>query len=225
MDHPCHKCGLIVEDGTPFCAHCGAPQIRVAIAEALAAADPAVDQSAQVHASPAVESASPELDVPARWPQALRPCSLAALLAILLVGLGLYPVVAVLGAGFLAVVFYRQRNPVGMVRTAAGARLGALSGLLFSAMAAILLMVLVVLFHEGPKMRNAMLQAMQQTAARSSDPQAQIVLDYFKSPGGCVVMMLLGAVFAFFAAIILASIGGALGGALLSRRDRNSRSA
>ncbi len=33
MDHPCHKCGQSAEDGVPFCSHCGAPQIRVAMAE------------------------------------------------------------------------------------------------------------------------------------------------------------------------------------------------
>src|SRR6202046_4320983 len=35
MDHPCYQCGHIVEDGKPFCAQCGAPQIRVAMPEAL----------------------------------------------------------------------------------------------------------------------------------------------------------------------------------------------
>ena len=35
MDHPCYKCGHLVEDGKPFCAQCGAPQIRVAMPEAL----------------------------------------------------------------------------------------------------------------------------------------------------------------------------------------------
>src|ERR1051326_7417864 len=29
MDHACHQCGQEIEEGTPFCRHCGAPQIRI----------------------------------------------------------------------------------------------------------------------------------------------------------------------------------------------------
>src|SRR3954471_11075207 len=32
MQHACHQCGAPVDDGTPFCKQCNAPQIRVATA-------------------------------------------------------------------------------------------------------------------------------------------------------------------------------------------------
>jgi len=79
----------------------------------------------------------------------------------------------------------------------------------------------VAVLHEGPKISNAMLQAIQQAATKSNDPQVTAALDYFKSPQGLAVMLLFALVSAFFASIILGSIGGALGGVFLSRRDRS----
>ena len=37
MEQPCYKCRQLVEEGRPFCPHCGAPQIRVLVAEPVAA--------------------------------------------------------------------------------------------------------------------------------------------------------------------------------------------
>src|SRR5437899_8344105 len=118
MDHPCHKCGQTVEDGVPFCAHCAAPQIRVAIAEPLPAIMPSLDKGSPENVPvglPAGPNAT-ELAIAARWSQALRPCALAAVVALVLVGLRLYPVVAIFTAGLLAVAFYRQSNPGTVVK-------------------------------------------------------------------------------------------------------------
>ncbi len=99
-----------MDEGIAFCPHCSAPQIRVVLAEPAivpaALADPTVtSQGAAV--LPASQTV-PVLALPMQWSQAVRPCALAALVASLLGSLGLHPVVAMLSAGFLAVVFYRQ---------------------------------------------------------------------------------------------------------------------
>jgi hypothetical protein len=47
------------------------------------------------------------------------------------------------------------------------------------------------------------------------------VFERFKSQGGLEFLMLMGLVFAFLASIVLGSLGGALGGAILGRRDRS----
>jgi hypothetical protein len=47
------------------------------------------------------------------------------------------------------------------------------------------------------------------------------VFERLKTPGGLEFLMLSGLVFAFFAAIILGGLGGALGGVILGRRDKS----
>jgi hypothetical protein len=130
------------------------------------------------------------------------------------------PLLAASGAGFLAVLFYRRRNPNTLVKAGEGARLGALSGLLCFAMSAILETLTLALSHKGSLVRDKMLEAIQQAGVRTSDPQTQVMIDYFKSPVGLAIMTVFVLLFAFLALVILGSLGGALGGAALGRKDR-----
>ena len=222
MEQSCYKCRQAVEEGTAFCPHCSAPQIRVVIAEpaaplAYAAAGAESQDSTALPASQIV----PVLALPMQWSQALRPCALAALVASLLMSLGLNPFVAMFSVGFLAVVFYRQSQRGIMIKTSSGAALGALGGLLWFAMSSIFEALVVIFLHKGPELRNELLAKIQQAASQTSDPQVVAVFERFKSPGGLEFLMLMGLVFAFLASIALGSLGGALGGAILGRRDRS----
>ena len=222
MEQSCYKCRQAVEEGTAFCPHCSAPQIRVVIAEpaaplAYAAAGAESQDSTALPASQIV----PVLALPMQWSQALRPCALAALVASLLMSLGLNPFVAMFSVGFLAVVFYRQSQRGIMIKTSSGAALGALGGLLWFAMSSIFEALVVIFLHKGPELRNELLAKIQQAASQTSDPQVEAVFERFKSQGGLEFLMLMGLVFAFLASIVLGSLGGALGGAILGRRDRS----
>jgi hypothetical protein len=222
MEQSCYKCRQAVEEGTAFCPHCSAPQIRVVIAEpaaplAYAAAGAESQDSTALPASQIV----PVLALPMQWSQALRPCALAALVASLLMSLGLNPFVAMFSVGFLAVVFYRQSQRGIMIKTSSGAALGALGGLLWFAMSSIFEALVVIFLHKGPELRNELLAKIQQAASQTSDPQLVAVFERFKSQGGLEFLMLMGLVFAFLASIVLGSLGGALGGAILGRRDRS----
>jgi hypothetical protein len=219
MEHPCHKCGHSVEDGKPFCSQCGAPQIRVAVPEALeqpipagveavSALDPEVGQTF---------SAIPASSLPVA--HALQPCALAAAIAIGLTVLGLNPFVAALGSGFLAVAFSRRRGAGTLIRSGAGARLGALSGFLFFGMSIILEALAVAVLHKGAEIRAEMLDKVQQAASRYPGPEVQPFLDFVKSPDGFAIMMAASVIFGLAAFIVLGSCGGALGAALLGRRD------
>lgn len=222
MDHPCHKCKQPVEDGIPFCSHCGAPQIRVVMPEAIPPSAPAGSETAH-SLDPVVLQDVPlaaGVSLPVHWAQALRPCMLAALTAVLLTGLGLNPFVAMLGVGFLAVVFYRQRRQGTSIKPATGARLGALSGLLWFGFSVLVNALLDAFLHERPEIRKLMLEKIQQAASGATDPQALAVFDYFKTPQGFVVAMAVGLVLVCFMSIVLGAIGGALGGFFLARRDR-----
>jgi hypothetical protein len=221
MEQPCYKCGQTVEEGIPFCPHCSAPQIRVVIAEpapsplAFAAATASQDAAAL----PASQTV-PVLALPMQWSQAIKPCALAALVASVLMSLGLNPFVAMLSVGFLAVVFYRQRGPGIKLKAASGAGLGSLAGLLWFAISSIFETSIVLFLHKGPELRTALIAKIQEAGAQTSDPQVLAVFDRFKTPGGLEFLMVMGLIFAFLASIVLGGLGGALGAAILGRRDR-----
>lgn len=222
MEQPCYKCGQTVEQGIPFCPHCSAPQIRVVIATPTPAPTAFADSTVTSQGA-AVFPASqtlPVLALPMHWSQAIRPCALAALVASLLMSLGLHPFVAMLSVGFLAVIFYRQRRPGTSVKALAGARLGALSGLLWFAISSIFETLLVLVLHKGPEIRTELIKRIEQAASQTSDPQTLAVFERAKTPGGLELLMIAGLVFAFVASIVLAGLGGALGGAILGRRDK-----
>jgi hypothetical protein len=223
MEHPCHSCRQAVEDGVPFCQHCGAPQIRVATVEPLLASESAGAEGQSprdLEAFPTTPHVSPVAS-PIPWSNALPACALAAAIAAVLMALGfMAPFLAVVGAGFLAVGFYRRRNPGVLIKAGAGARLGAVSGLLCFAMTAVLKALDLAIFHQGAVLRDKMLEAIQQAGSRTTDPQAVAMLDYLKSPAGMPAMMGLVLIFAFVAFVVLSSLGGALGGILLGRAHR-----
>lgn len=222
MEQPCYKCGQLVEEGRRFCPHCMAPQIRVVVAEPVAAAAPFSEAAAlpQVQADLPATKTVPVLAVSMRWSEALKPCALAALVASVLMLLGLNLLVAMFSVGFLAVVFYRQGHPGADIKGWAGARLGALSGLLWFATSAVLEAIIVLVMHKGPEIRKALMDAIDQAASRTADPQVIAVFDRFKSADGLEFLMVFFLIFGFFMAIVLGASGGALGGSVLGRRNK-----
>ena len=222
MDHPCYKCGQSIEDGKAFCAQCGAPQIRVAVAEVPAESLEAGDGSspALVHEAASGFPDSPIKSLPARWSFAVRPCALAAAVAVGLMFLGLNPFVAALGAGFLAATFSQRRSPGSLIRPAMAARLGAFSGLLLFGMSTILETVVVAVLHKGPEIRSEMMDKVQQAAARYPGPQVEPFLDFVKSPGGFAFMMVASLFFGLVAFLVLGGVGGAISAAFVRRRNR-----
>lgn len=203
-----------------FCPHCGAPQIRVLVAEPATALAPAVLATRDQAPLPASETV-PVLAVPTRWSQSAQPCALAALIAALSIVLQLMaPLIAPIGAGFLAVAFYRRRNPEILIGAQAGAKLGAICGFFCFGMTAILAAVRVAILHESDAIRNFLLEAVRQTATRYSDPQFQEGLDFLRSSTGLAFMMILLLIIGLILSLVLGTLGGAVGGALLNRRAR-----
>jgi hypothetical protein len=172
--------------------------------------------------SPDVETV-PAIAISMSWPQFVRPCALAALIAAVTMVLELVvPLIAILGAGFLAVAFYRRGTPSAAMDAKGGARMGALCGFFTFGFTAILGSIKVILLHMGGEIRQKMLDIVQQTAARYPDPQAQPTWDFFRSPAGLVFLLVMLLVFSFFVFLVLGILGGTLGGVALGRRDKNS---
>jgi hypothetical protein len=200
-----------VEDGVPFCPQCNAPQIRVggASAEAVSAAEP-TGVSVPASTAGAIQ-----------WSEALPSAGLGGLIAafLMFVPLGAFGL-GMIAAGVLCVLFYRRRKPTTNLTPAMGARLGALSGILGFAIFAIFSAAGTLLFHSGGQLRAALLEAIEQSAARSSDPQAQQIIEYLKTPPGLALMMAMSLAFVLVAFLILSSLGGAVGAAMMRRKDR-----
>jgi hypothetical protein len=221
MDHPCHKCGHSIEDGKAFCSQCGAPQIRVSVAEAPVEMAEASDALPSGLHEPAPGFPDvPLSSIPARWSNAIRPCALAAGVAVVLMFLGLNPFIAALVAGFLATSFSQRRSPVSSIRAAAAARLGALSGLLLFAMSTIFETLAVVVLHKGGEIRSEMLDKIQQAAARYPSPEVAPFLDFVKSPDGFTLILMASLAFGLAAFIVLGAVGGAVSAAVAGRRHR-----
>jgi len=221
MEQPCYKCGQAVEQGVPFCPYCSAAQIRVVIAEAAMAGVAVPDAPLNSPRAVAAPTA-PMLAISSPWSLAVRPCALAALIAAVgMVCKLVVPVIAVIGAGFLAVSIYRRNNPTALLRAGTGARLGALCGLFCAAMTAVLGALRVFVLREGVEIRKAMLEIVGQSAARYSDPQSLAALEFLRSPAGLVLFMLVVLIFGCLMFILMGTVGGALGAAALGRRDRS----
>jgi len=208
VEHPCNKCGATVEDGTAFCPNCSAPQIRVAAAEFSTPF--ASDFPVQSLAYGAIQ-----------WSQALPSAALAGLISALLmfVPLGAFGL-GMIASGVLAVLFYRRRHLAIGLTPGAGAKLGALSGMFGFGIFCIFTALEVLVFHTGSQLRTALLEAVQQSAARTADPQAQQVLEYLKSPAGLTLVMAMGLIVMLVFFLLLSTAGGAITAALLRRSEK-----
>jgi hypothetical protein len=215
VEQACYKCGSVITEGIAFCPKCNAPQIRVAGRELQSAA------ASEIGGEPLHQPVPAPTATAIDWSVGLPAAAMAGLITSILIAipLGASFILGMLAAGFLAIVFYRRRVPAANLAPGKGARLGAVSGAISFGMFAIVTSIEMILLHSGDQLRARLLEALQQSASRTSDPQAQQVLDYFRTPPGLVLIMILGLIFMFLAFVVLSALGGAVGAALLRRKD------
>jgi hypothetical protein len=209
VEHACEKCGTPVEDGVPFCKHCGSPQIRVAGFEPQAIAS-----------NPATGLAPVDPHI-LQWSHALSAAATAGLVAAatMLIPAGALGL-GVVFAGYLSVRLYQRRSDGMAVSSGIGARLGALSGLLGFVFFIVLVALEVLVFHSGGELHSALMDVVQQSISRTSDSQTQQALEYFKTPAGLAVVMTMGLVLMFLVFLVLSTMGGLIGSAVLRRKPR-----
>jgi len=129
------------------------------------------------------------------------------------------PLLALSGAGILAVTFYYRRNSGPRLNARTGAQLGAATGLISSGISAVFFAIFMAVMQAGGEIRQEMMDRLQQLASRSNDPQVQATLDLLKTPEG-MAKLILGIVGFFLMSIAASSIAGALTGVILGRRNR-----
>jgi hypothetical protein len=121
-------------------------------------------------------------------------------------------------AGFLSVLLYRRRSLGNDPSHGTGFRLGALAGLFGFGLLVILAGAGTLAFHAQDEVHSTMIQVIQQAQARSPDPRARQVFDYFMTPQGMAFMMIIGFVFMCIIFVLLSGIGGAISASLLRRK-------
>jgi hypothetical protein len=154
-------------------------------------------------------------DRQAAWRSALNAGAIASVLSLL-------PLVFILAlplAGFLGVrLYHRRSSSARQLSTGAGFRLGALCGAFGFAIFTTLTAVNTLAFRAQNEFRGAMIDAVRRAQARNPDPQARQMLDYFTSPHGMIVMLVMGGVFILVAFVLLSGLGGAVSAALARRK-------
>lgn len=209
MEIQCYKCGAALDEGTPFCEHCRAPQIRVI----TATPEYSLPAPGQIY-SPSLHS--DRID----WPIGFRAAAIAGSVGafLMLTPLGLLGL-GMVTSGLLATFIYRRRAPESVLSVGAGTRLGALSGLIGSAVFAVLSTLGILVSHKGTWLRETMLESIQEAAARSSDPQAQQAVEFFKTPQGFATSLIVASIFLFIAFLVLSAAGGAIGALVMRKKD------
>jgi hypothetical protein len=215
-----------VEDGTPFCRQCGAPQIRVPGIEAVESSAPGPAGIAPTESAPEVPSIPSVLlsergSPGVQWAHALPGAALGAVVSLfsLLPFAVLAPAFGGLGfflGGALAVLLYR-RHVKSHLSAGAGAKIGAASGAF--AFLYVAIAMIGILQYNPEACRKAMVDSAPQLTARGYDAQKlQQLLEQVKTPEGLTSMVVTFLFYGFLIMIIGSSIGGALYAAWARRR-------
>lgn len=212
MEHPCPSCGASVQEGVLFCGQCGARQ--------AAPSGDSLQAPPAIAPIPAAPLPTPKIDWSKAWPGVLIAGGVGGLLSaapVVSIGCCLW----VLAAGAVSVLFYRNRAAIS-VPTGMGARLGAVTGMIASLVGSAVNVLTILVMGSG-KMRETMRQAMEQSATRNPDPNAQMMahrlMEFMTSPGGFALIMTVGFAVNFLALLAFASAGGALGASLFGKRE------
>ncbi len=217
MQQSCQRCGSEIESLTPFCPNCAAPQIHFH-GRQPSPPNPVVVSEPQ----PPVVVANNAPLPPTSYNQnaALRAALHAGVVAAILSLIPLRSafVFALPVAGFLCVLLYRRRVSGEELSVGSGFKLGSLAGLFAFALFVVLTAAATLVSHAENELREAMLQAIRQAQARSPDAQARQMLDYFTTPQGLVVMMILGFAFTGVMFVLLSGLGGSISAKLLHRK-------
>ncbi len=220
----CHRCGgeLPARDGqSPFCPHCGSPQIYLQDYE---------QQTGGADADTTGEVAPPRPQH-VEWKTAIR-C--AVLVAGIAAGLSLaasrFEVVSYLSwlwtisGSMIALALYQWRRPLAWMDAGVGARIGIVVGLAMMACFAMVLAIGGLVARYGlhsmagvdAQLTEALHAGFEKTAAMA--PQPPEVQRFWYSPefrGGWVLAMF-GIMMGFL--LLLSTVGGAVGGFMRMRR-------
>lgn len=235
MDHTCYKCGASIQEGTPFCPQCGAPQIRVTTPDESALAEtPAFDPGTPAEMQPPAEPVplAPQAPLPrVTGPNKIhwRDARSAIVIGGIVAGLGpalaqslIWILACVLGGAAIAVGLYHRRH-VTPIASNMGAKIGTAAAAIGYAISSILA---ILAFVGSQEVRNELVTKLKAMPIQARDAQsAEIMRDMVAkvtSPEGLALMFTFA--LAILAAVYIAfgALGGVIG-ASLTRRGSKQR--
>jgi hypothetical protein len=146
------------------------------------------------------------------WKRFLRIAApMSGLVGILTVYVPLAWLVLFPGSVFLAVHVYRRHRP-GPLKTAQGARLGTLVGVLTFAVVALFLVAAVV--HDPSGYRQQMESGLRDALARNPNPQADQAVQMFSGARGIAFLTVFGMSLLLVFTLIIGGVSGALAASL-----------
>ena len=224
MHECCHRCGgeLPASDGvSPFCPHCGSPQIYLQDYE---------QQSGAAEADTTGALPPPRLQQ-VEWKTAIR-CALlvagiAALLGMVaqrLLVLSLFSWLWTIGGSMITLALYQKRRPLAWMDAGVGARIGVVVGLALVSCLAVAMAGAGLVARYGLHSMAGFDAELTQTLhaqiekAAATAPEPPEMLRFLYSPEVRAGIMLAGFAMVSGVLLVLSTVGGALGGFMRMRR-------
>jgi len=220
VDNTCYKCGAQVQDGTPFCPNCNAPQIRVSVPETESPSfEPGTPGEMQPPAHPvSLTSAEPLSPTAIDWSAGGKPVIIAGILSGFCFFLPLNLLWVVLGGALAVYLYNRRRPPYMQVSAGTGAKLGAVTGVIGYVLFAIV--TVLGLAVAGDQIWAKLEEAMHKQAGPTPDVNVQQVFEMMKTAEGKAFIAVFVMIFAFALFLGLATLGGAIASTVV-RRDQH----
>jgi hypothetical protein len=201
VENLCHRCHAPVEAGKPFCAQCGAPQIRVTLPE------PSPAESSAYHEVPPL----PQRIV---WRSVLPKAAVVAVISIFLLGalaqVSLLLTFLSMGALGFAVVFWYVKANKSPVTPGMGMRIGSVVGFMSWAVQGVITLA-VFLSGKEVMLRSVRENLQRNPAMAAATPEAREVLErILSSPEAMLSFLLVALIFMFLVLVSLSALGGAI---------------
>ncbi|MEI9980941.1 MAG: hypothetical protein WDN23_18440 [Edaphobacter sp.] len=224
MHRFCHSCGGELPAGegiSPFCPHCGAPQIYLQDHEELVS-------EAGVDTTGTTPPPRPEI---VEWKTAIRCAALVAVVAAVLTVvservqvLSLLSVLWTISGSMITLALYQRRRPLAWMDAGVGARIGVVVGLVLVAFLGVAMAIGGVVARYGlhnmagfdAQMTQMLHEQMDKAATMS--PQPPEVVRFMNTPEFRAGVMLGGLSMVSGFLLVLSTVGGALGGLMRMRR-------
>ncbi len=234
MREICHTCGgeLAEKSGeSPFCPHCGAPQLTLSLdyQSVETGGEPKVELPGAVTTGTMPPPRPKQVD----WQMAIRCAVAVALVAGALSAIAakveiLSPLSTlwILSGSLITLGLYQRRRPAAWMDVRIGARIGLVAGLCLTVGLAVSMAVVGLVARFGlhsmgsfdAQMTEQILTLQKRLQQQSAAPVPADVLRFVNSPEFRGGMMIGGAAFAAVFLLVLSTVGGAFAGLLRMRR-------
>jgi hypothetical protein len=230
MQESCHRCGGELPAGSgesPFCPHCGSPQLFLSLENQSLETGGEAAQGAEGAATTGI--LPPPSPRQVEWKTAIR-CAAAVAAIGALLSLGsmrvqmLSPVsfLWVMSASLITMGFYQKRRPAAWMDVSIGARIGLVVGIclavgLGAAMAGWGLVARFAL-HSMGSFDGQIKEQVQKSIQQSATPVPADMLGFIASPEFRAGIMLAGFAMVSALLLLLSTLGGAFAGLLRMRR-------